>query len=132
MWSDEADLDTAQQRVDAWQSSFTQRAERAAALSRRLAELTATAHSVDRLVEITVDGSGTMTDLRLDERTRQQSATRTAQQILTTTRAAHAELLRQVRAATVDALGADDPAGQRIIDGYARRLPAPGAGSGVD
>lgn len=124
MWSDEAGLPAAGQRIDNWESSLARRAERSQALSARLAALTATAASADRAVEATVDSAGTLIALRLDERVRAQSAARTAEQILATTRAAYAELLRQVTAATREILGPDDPAAEAIIGGYGRRLAA--------
>lgn len=69
-----------------------------------------------------MDSAGTLVGLRLDERTRAQSAARTAQQVLATTRAVYAELLRQVSEATRETLGQDDPAAGAIIGSYGRRL----------
>lgn len=70
MWDDDAGLDAAQRRVDQWESSLVERAAKASALSQRLAALTARAHSDDRLVEATVDSSGALVGLRLDEQLR--------------------------------------------------------------
>ncbi|SCL30906.1 YbaB/EbfC DNA-binding family protein [Micromonospora rhizosphaerae] len=128
MWADEAGLDAAQRRIDEWESSIQARAERSRALSERLSGLTASAVSPDRTVEATVDSAGTLIDLRLDERIRTQSAARTAEQVLATTRAAYAELLRQVTEATRETLGPDDPAVSAVIDSYGRRLGARDAG----
>jgi hypothetical protein len=125
VWGDEADLDAAQRRVDQWESSLAEHPAKASALSLRLAGMTATAHSEDRLVEATVDTSGALVGLRLDEQIRAQPASRTAEQILATTRAAHEKVVRQASAATVEALGADDPAGRAIIDAYEKRLRGP-------
>ncbi|WP_405431814.1 hypothetical protein [Micromonospora sp. NBC_00617] len=64
---------------------------------------------------------------RLDERVRQHSAAHTARQILETTTAAHADLLRQITNATAETLG-DDVSAQAIIDSYRSRLrPDPGS-----
>jgi hypothetical protein len=122
VWTDEAGLDAAQRRLDEWESSIAARAARTRALSGRLAELTGTAHSEDRTVEATVDSSGALVDIRLDERTRGQSAARTAALVLMTTRAAYAELLRKVAAAAEETLGPDDPSGRAIVDSYGRRF----------
>ncbi|CCH19410.1 hypothetical protein [Micromonospora lupini] len=121
MWADEAALDAAGRRLDEWESSLAERAERAKTLSARMWELTGTAHNADRTVNVTVDSAGLLIDLRLDERTRQQSAAHTARQILDTTRAARTDLLRQVRAVTVESLG-DDASARAIIDSYRDRL----------
>ncbi|MEU0546756.1 YbaB/EbfC family DNA-binding protein [Micromonospora sp. NPDC005979] len=117
MWADDAALGAAERRLDEWESSLAERAERAKTLSTRMRELTGTAHTPDRAVLVTVDSAGLLIDLRLDERTRQQPAARTAQQILDTTRAARADLLRQV----ADSLG-DDASARAIIDSYRDRL----------
>jgi DNA-binding protein YbaB len=122
VWGDEADLDAAQRQLDEWESSLADRAAKTGELSQWLAGMTATARSDDGLVEATVDVSGALTGLGLDEQIRSQPASRTTEQILSTTRAAHEAAVRQASEATVEALGADDPAGQAIIDAYARRL----------
>ncbi|MEK8104907.1 YbaB/EbfC family nucleoid-associated protein [Micromonospora sp. M12] len=121
MWADDAALDAAGRRLDEWESSLAERAARAKTLSARLRDLTGTARNTERTVEVTVDSSGLLIDLRLDERIRQQPASRTAQQILETTRAAHADLLRQVSAVTAESLG-DDASARAIVDSYRSRL----------
>ncbi|MEU1757185.1 YbaB/EbfC family DNA-binding protein [Micromonospora matsumotoense] len=127
MWADEAALDAAARRLDGWESSFTDRAERAKHLAAQVQALTGTARSPDRTIEVTVDPTGLLIDLRLDEQTRQHSAAHTARGILATTRAARADLLRQLTEATTRVLGADDPTAQAIIESHRQRL-APGQG----
>ncbi|SCF06891.1 hypothetical protein GA0070607_5141 [Micromonospora coriariae] len=122
MWADEAALDAARRRLDEWESSLAERAARATTLSERLQALTGVATSCDRMIEVTVDSSGLLTDLRLDERIRQRSAAHTARQIMETTRAAHADLLKRLTETTTEALGNNDPTGRALIDSYQRRL----------
>lgn len=117
MWADDAALDAAERRLDEWESSLTERAERAKTLSSTMRDLTGTAHNSDR----TVDSAGLLIDLQLDERIRQQAATHTARQILETTTAARAALLRQVSDAATESLG-DDARVQAVIDSYRSRL----------
>ncbi|MCI4066499.1 YbaB/EbfC family nucleoid-associated protein [Micromonospora sp. R77] len=114
-------------RVDDWESSLSERATRSAALADRLARLTGTATSPDRTVEATVDAAGKLVALRLEERVRATSAARTAEQVLATTHAAYADLLRQVTSATREILGPDDPAATAIVESYGRRLGGDGA-----
>ncbi|WP_433260913.1 YbaB/EbfC family DNA-binding protein [Micromonospora vinacea] len=121
MWADDAALDAAERRLDEWESSLAEQVNRAKTLSATMRELTGTAHNADRTVDVTVDSSGLLLDLRLDERIRQQPATHTAQQILLTTTAARADLHRQVSDAVTESLG-DDPSAQAIIDSYRSRL----------
>ncbi|WFE40282.1 YbaB/EbfC family nucleoid-associated protein [Micromonospora sp. WMMD998] len=122
MWADEAALDAAGHRLDEWESGLADRAARAQALSARARTLTGAARSDDGLVEVTVDPSGLLADLRLDERTRQHSAAHTARQVVAATHAARADLLRRLTEATAETLGADDPAGWAIVDSHRRRL----------
>ncbi|WP_410813766.1 YbaB/EbfC family nucleoid-associated protein [Micromonospora sp. 067-2] len=122
VWADEAALDAAGRRIDEWESSLAERATRAKALSAQLQTLTGNATSPDRTVEVTVDSSGLLTDLRLDERIRQHSAAQTARQIMHTARAAHADLLKRLTETTADTLGDGDPSGPALIDSYQRRL----------
>ncbi|RKN47725.1 YbaB/EbfC family DNA-binding protein [Micromonospora endolithica] len=127
MWADEAALDATVRRIDDWESSIAARTAQAQALSRQIQALTGNARSPDRTVEVTVDSAGLLTDLRLDERTRQHSAAVTARQILQTTLAARHDLLRQVTAITTRALGADDPTAAALVASYRHRLdPDPG------
>ncbi|MEU5909422.1 YbaB/EbfC family DNA-binding protein [Micromonospora sp. NPDC047527] len=121
MWADDAALDAAGRRLDEWESSLTERAERARTLAARVQALTGTACSPDRTIEVNVDSAGLLIDLRLDERVRNQPAAGTARQILATTRAAQTDLLTQLTAVTTDALG-DDPSAQAVIDSYRSRL----------
>ncbi|MET8318478.1 YbaB/EbfC family DNA-binding protein [Micromonospora sp. NPDC005189] len=121
MWADDAALDAAGRRLDEWESSLAERAERAKTLAARVQALTGTARSPDRTVEVTVDSAGLLIDLWLDERVRRHPAASTARQILATTRAAHANLLTQLREVTTESLG-DDASAQAIIDSYRSRL----------
>ncbi|MFI6785416.1 YbaB/EbfC family DNA-binding protein [Micromonospora sp. NPDC050276] len=108
MWADDAALDAAGRRLDEWESSLAERAERAKRLSTAMRSLTGTARNADRTIDVTVDSTGLLIDLRLDERIRQQPAAR-------------ADLLRQVGNVTAESLG-DDPSAQAIIDSYRSRL----------
>ncbi|MFC7712290.1 YbaB/EbfC family DNA-binding protein [Micromonospora lupini] len=121
MWADDAALDATERRLDEWESSLAERAERARTLSARMQNLTGSAHNADRTVDVTVDSSGLLIDLRLDERSRHQTAALTARQILQTTMAARTDLVRQVGDMAVESLG-DDPNARAMIDSYCRRL----------
>jgi hypothetical protein len=127
MWTGEATLDAAERRLDQWESDLAEWAARAKSLSARVQALTGAATSADRAVTVTVDATGGLLDLRLDERVRQHSAAHTARLILEITRRARADLLRQVTEATAGTLDRDDPTGQAIVESYRSRLrPDPG------
>ncbi|MFG1777734.1 YbaB/EbfC family DNA-binding protein [Micromonospora sp. NPDC049051] len=122
MWTDEAALDEATRRLDDWETSVADRATRAKELASRVQALRGTATSPDRAIEVTVDSSGLLVGLRLDERTRQHSAAHTARQILATTQAAHTDLLSRITEATTGVLGAEDPTAAALVESYRRRL----------
>ncbi|MEW2144339.1 YbaB/EbfC family DNA-binding protein [Micromonospora vinacea] len=121
MWADDAALDAAERRLDEWETSLAERAERAKTLAATMRDLTGTAHNADRTVDVTVDSAGLLIDLRLDERIRHQPAAHTALQILETTTAARADLLRQVSDTATRSFG-DDASARAIVDSYRSRL----------
>jgi hypothetical protein len=71
---------------------------------------------------VTVGCSGSVVDLRLDDRVRHQSAAGTARQILSTIRAAQAGLLAHIGGESVRAYRQDSPTAESIIASYRERL----------
>lgn len=99
---DPSDPDTAERGVTDWQAGVDERAARARELVSRLSALTATAHSEDRMVEVTVSSSGLLVGLVLDEGIRRRPAGRTAREILATLRAAQAAMTEAATAVTAE------------------------------
>ena len=116
------DLAAAGTWVDDWESMLHQRATTARELSTRLTALTATARDRSGLINVTVSSSGSIMDLTLDERCRQQSAAETARQILATVRTAQAQVLEQIRAVTGQAYGEGSATAESITESYRQRL----------
>lgn len=113
------------ERIDAWERSLTERAERAQELVRRSAHLTAAACSRDGLVEVTVDAEGRVEQIRLDERTRQQPAEITARSLLETIRAANASLLEKFQEIAAETVGADSETGRMLMANLRKKLGEP-------
>jgi DNA-binding protein YbaB len=113
------------ERIDAWERSMAGRAEQAQELARRTAHLTATAHSRDGLVEVTVSAEGRVERIHLEEGTRQQSAETTARSLMDTIRAANASLLKQFQELTAEIVGAESETGRMLMAGLRRRLGEP-------
>jgi DNA-binding protein YbaB len=122
----ETDWAAAERRVDDWQAGLEQRAAHARQLSGELAQLSATARSDDGLVEVRVGPSGQMLDLQLADGVRQQRATTTARQILSTIRAAHQELMRLAGETTAATVGPDSDTGRAVMASLARQLDTGG------
>lgn len=110
--------DEADRTIDDWQASIKRRAAQARELAGQMESITASAHSRDRLVEVTVGRAGEVIDLRLDEEIRQQSAARTAQNIMTTITAARSALSGKVQEVVAGTIGAESEAGKAVLKGY--------------
>jgi DNA-binding protein YbaB len=122
---DEESADSALKRIDAWERSAAKRAEQAQDLALRTSEMSATVRSRDGLVEVSIGAEGQLTNVNLDERTRQQPAATTARTIMETLEAARAKLIRQFDAATAETLGADSETGRMLVESLRRRLGPP-------
>ena len=126
MYADGAGLVAAEARVDGWLDRFERRAQRARQLSTQMSGMTATATSANHLVTITVDASGMLAGVRLDDRVRRHSGRWIADEIEATTQAALRLLADQIAVAVGRTVGADSPEGQAIMAAWDSRLgPAP-------
>jgi DNA-binding protein YbaB len=92
-------------------------------LADRLAALSASATGDDGVVTVTVTGSGLVTGLQLDDRAQRLSGATLSDEILRTMRRAQASLVRQVRAAVDETVGADTEAGRAVLDPLTRTEP---------
>ncbi|GGQ71044.1 YbaB/EbfC family nucleoid-associated protein [Couchioplanes azureus] len=119
---DGQNLGGAERLIDDWQEEIEKRAAQGRELARRMAHLTASARSSDNLVELTVDSSGVVTDIRLDEGIRQQSAARTAREILATIGSARAALRDKAESVVADTVGVDTETGRAVLASYAKSL----------
>jgi DNA-binding protein YbaB len=118
-------LDEAERWVDDWQAGIEERAAKARALSQRLAQVTTTARSRDGLVEATVDSSGALVTIHLDEGIRNQPAARTAEEIMAQVHAAQAKLPARIGLVAAETVGPEDPTARAIIASYTDRFQRP-------
>jgi hypothetical protein len=79
--------------------------------------------TVDGAVEVTVAGSGVMTDLMLGDRVLRWSADEIAAQVMTVMRRAQGLLASRVTEIAHQTVGADSETGRAIVDGFVRRFP---------
>lgn len=119
-----ADPSAAQEWVDNWSASLTDRAAKAQAMSDQVAQLSVSASSSDGAVEVTVAGSGIVTDLHLGELVRKWPAGQIAAAILTVMRQAQAKLAARVAEVAAQTIGADSDAGRAVVASFAQRFPA--------
>ncbi|MET7966528.1 YbaB/EbfC family nucleoid-associated protein [Micromonospora sp. NPDC005305] len=104
---------------------MSDRAAQAQEMSRRVADLTATAAGADGAVRVTVAASGIVTELRLDDRVRSWPATRIAAEIMATTRRAQARLAGAVADVAARTVGAGSETARAVVASYTTRFPAP-------
>ncbi|MEV6596382.1 YbaB/EbfC family nucleoid-associated protein [Actinoplanes sp. NPDC051346] len=130
------DIDAAEDWLDSWAAGVSAQAERAAALSRRVAGLTASAASADGSISVTVGASGQVEKFELDDRVRRLSGAELAQQLTAVMRSAQANLSTQVAGEVEATVGADSETGRAVLHSFESRFPrqgdeaAGGAGDG--
>jgi DNA-binding protein YbaB len=110
--------------VDSWAASVSARAQAAQELSERVSMLSVSASGGDGAVEVTVAGSGVMTDLRLDDRVLRWPAEKIATQVMAVMRRAQGLLSTRVGEIADETVGADSETGRAVVEGFARRFPA--------
>ena len=111
------DVDAAEDWLDNWAAGVSARAERAAALSRRVAALTGAAESPDGSIRVTVGASGQISGLALSDE-------ELARRIRAVLRRAQADLARQVAVQVSETVGADTETGRAVVHSFETRFPA--------
>ncbi|TYB40422.1 YbaB/EbfC family nucleoid-associated protein [Micromonospora sp. AP08] len=119
------DADAAEDWVSSWAASVSERAAQTQEMSRRVADLTASAAGADGAVRVTVAASGVVTELRLDERVRNWPAARISAEIMATMRRAQARLAGAVADVAAQTVGVDSETGRAVVASYASRFPEP-------
>jgi len=120
-----ATSDSAEEWIRDWSASVADRAAKAQAMSEQVGQLSVSASSSDGSVEVTVAGSGAMTNLRLGESTRKWTADQTAAEILAVMRRAQAKLANRVAEIAADTVGAESETGRAVVSSFERRFPEP-------
>jgi hypothetical protein len=117
----ELDLDAAAAWVDTWQRSIEERATQAKQLHDAVSRLAAAGRDRSGCVEVTVTSTGSLADIWLSERVRQQPVTETRAQLLEAFNAARVALHRRVAQTTTDLLGNDSPLTKAMLESLARQ-----------
>jgi len=117
--------------VDAWVVATQERAARSAAAAGEIGALHGTGRDADRLVEVTVSGSGVLVDITLDPQIRSQPVERTRQQILSAVADAQRALSARVAEIATATWGAESPTTASLIAARTRLLEAPEADHGL-
>lgn len=121
------DLDRAEEWVRSWTAQVSARADAAAALAERVAELSASATGADGAIRVTVGSSGVVTGLNLNDRVQRMPAQELAAQIMAVIARAQVALGGRVGELVDDTVGPDSETGRAVLDSFTRRFPPPTA-----
>lgn len=122
--------DDARERLDAWKGRIDKLAADTKSMSDRFQALRVTTKDRANLVEVTVDSSGSLVDLKLSRDIDRSSPDVIAGTIMSTIRDAKAELAARSQEIIADTVGTDSPAARAIADQVGAHLLGQAGGSG--
>jgi DNA-binding protein YbaB len=110
------DPDGARERVAEWKGRIDQLTANTAEMRERLLDVRETATDTNRIVEVTVDSTGELVDLRLTDRIQRVAPDVVARTILTTVAAAKAKVAARTADIVGETMGSDSAAGRAIAE----------------
>lgn len=119
------DPDGAYEQIARWREQVEQMASNTQAMSDRLREARESAADANRLVEVTVDSTGRLVDLRLGERSRNVSPDMLARTIMQTIDAAAEKMGERAQQIITETMGPDSVAGREIASRVVQQLQTP-------
>jgi DNA-binding protein YbaB len=120
------DFDGAMERVSAWKGRINRLAEDTKTMSDRLAGLRVTAVGENRLVEVSLDASGALVDLRLAPRVQRVAPEVLARTIMHTVGLARAKLGERSQEIIAETLGTESAAARAMAARVAQQLQPAG------
>jgi hypothetical protein len=117
-------IDAAENWLGAWVAKANEQAARSVELSRRVADLTASAEGQDGAIRVTVGSSGQVTRLQLGDRVRELSGANLADEIMSAIGRAQAALSGRVAEEVQATVGADTETARAVIESFDTRFPA--------
>ncbi|NMO57581.1 YbaB/EbfC family nucleoid-associated protein [Actinoplanes sp. TBRC 11911] len=119
---DDTALNAGDRWIDDWQAKIEARLARTRALTAGLREVKGVGRSGDGLVEVTIDSSGALMELRLDEDVRRHSARWIAEQVITAARSAKGDLARAATGVVHESGENETPEGRAVLAAFTARL----------
>lgn len=116
-------IDAAEDWLDSWVGQANAQAAHSVELSRRVATLTGTSEGRDGAIRVTVGSAGQVERLELDERVRELSGPRLAEEIMSVMRRAQATLAARVAEEVRATVGVDTETGRAVIHSFDSRFP---------
>ncbi|GID96174.1 YbaB/EbfC family nucleoid-associated protein [Amorphoplanes digitatis] len=118
------DIDAAEEWLDSWAGQVNAQAQRSVELSRRVAALTGSAQGRDGAIRVTVGSAGQVERLDLDDRVRELTGPRLAEEIMSVIQRAQAALSGQVAEQVRATVGEDTETGRAVLQSFESRFPA--------
>ena len=112
------DAEDARERLEAWRADASRRAAETQAAGAGLRALRATATDAHGAVEVTVDSTGAMADVRLSARMQRMSLEQTQQAIMGAYRNARVKLAEAAAEVVRETVGADSATGRALLAGF--------------
>ncbi|WP_033401361.1 YbaB/EbfC family nucleoid-associated protein [Actinokineospora enzanensis] len=114
-----------EQELRRWSADVAAKAERYQEMQTEVAGVAVTESSRDDVVSVTVDATGTVTDLRISDRSRELPGAELADLVLATMRRAQARITDRVAEVMQRTVGDDPGTVAAVVDSYRRRFPEP-------
>jgi DNA-binding protein YbaB len=125
------DPDGAKQWLAAWKGRIDEMAASAKAMSDRMQDLRVSAADPNGMVEVTVDTTGALVDLRLGPRIQRVAPEEVARTVMDTIAEAKGVLADRAQEIIAETMGADSEAGREIVARLEQQLRGPD-GEGTD
>jgi DNA-binding protein YbaB len=119
------DPDGAREQLEAWRGRIDRLASDTKAMSDQLQQLRVSASDRDGIVEVTVDSSGSLVDLKLNPRMARVSSDALARTIMETVREAKRQVAARSQEVIESTLGTDSPAARGIAARVREQLTPP-------
>jgi len=118
------DPDGAQERLAAWKGRIDKLAADTKSMSAQLQGLRIVAKDSAGMAEVTIDSTGSMTDLKLTDRMTGARPETVAATIMATLAEARKQLAERSKEIVADTIGTDTAAGRAIVESVGRQLGA--------
>ncbi|MFC7547505.1 YbaB/EbfC family nucleoid-associated protein [Plantactinospora sp. GCM10030261] len=116
------DPDSARDYLRSWQQRVDAMAAKTQAMSDQLAQLRITVQDDNGLVEVTVDATGVLVDLKLTQRIQRFDPAVVARTVMSTLRAAQLAAVARSREIAVETMGPDSTTAREVGDRMRRML----------
>ncbi|WP_433374962.1 YbaB/EbfC family nucleoid-associated protein [Actinoplanes sp. CA-142083] len=116
------DPDAADTYLRGWKARIDRMAADTKAMSDRLADLRVTASDDDDLVEVTIDSTGVLLDVRFDQRIQRAAPEVVSRALMSAVRAARVRAADQTRQIITETVGSESAAARTIAERVERQL----------